>query len=98
MASKTIANTASELLPPNGNRLSFIVQNEDTTIDVFIKKERQDALSVSTTDHDHRLGPGDAVGVSQNEDGEEVVRARWTVIAASGTPRISFFESESIRR
>lgn len=98
MASKTITNAAAIILPPNGNRVSFVIQNEDTSIDIFIKKERGDALTVSTTDHDHRLGPGDSIGVSESEDGTEATRERWTIIAASGTPRVSFFENESIRR
>ena len=98
MASRTISNTASELIPENALRKSFIVQNEDAAINVFIKKERPGNTTVSTTDHDHRLGAGGLVTVNSLTDGEEAIKARWTIISASGTPRISFFETEDIRR
>lgn len=98
MPSGTITNAASLLLPPNKLRRSFIVQNEDASINVFIKKERQDALSVSTTDHDHRIGPGGSIAINNQTDGPEAIEARWTIIAASGTPLVSFFETEDIIR
>ena len=31
-------------------------------------------------------------------DGKEAIEDRWTIIAASGTPRVSFFETENIER
>lgn len=98
MASRTITNAAEELIPQNLLRKSFVVQNEDTTINCFIKRERGTALTVSTTDHDHRLGPGGAIAVNNLTDGEEAIKDRWTVIAASGTPRISLFETEDVKR
>lgn len=98
MASRTITNSAAELLPQNKLRRSFIVQNEDTTIDVFIKFERPGGLTVSTTDHDHRISAGGNIALNQLTDGLEQVQERVTIIAASGTPRVSFFETEDIRR
>ncbi len=98
MASRTIANTASQLIPPNRLRKSFVVQNEDASIDCFIKRERPDGLSVSTTDHDHLLAAGAAIALNDGTDGKEAIQDRWTIIAASGTPRISFFETEDTRR
>ncbi len=98
MASRTITDSASELILQNKLRKSFIIQNEDSAINVFIKKERPSALTVSTTDHDHRIGPGGSVALNLDTDGEEAIQDRWTIIAASGTPRISFFETENIRR
>ena len=98
MASRTITNAASELLPPSELRKSFVVQNEDSAINVFVKFEAQDGLTVSTTDHDHRIGPGGALAVNSLTDGERQIRARLTIVAASGTPRISFFETEDRRR
>lgn len=98
MASRTITTTAAELLPQNRLRKSFIVQNEDTTIDVFIKFERPGNSTVSTTDHDHRMSAGGNIAVNQLTDGMDQVQERVTIIAASGTPRVSFFETEDIRR
>lgn len=94
MASKTITNSAAELLPPNRLRKSFVIQNEDTAINIFIKQERPDGLTVSTTDHDHLLGAGAAIALNNGTDGQEAIQGRWTIIAASGTPRVSYFETE----
>ncbi len=98
MASRTITNAAAELLPQNKLRRSFIVQNEDASISAFIKFEKPGATTVSTTDHDHRIGPGGALALNFNTDGAEQVTERITIIAASGTPLISFFETEENRR
>lgn len=98
MASKTISTTAEELIPRNRLRRSFIIQNEDSTINVFIKKEREATPSVTTTDHDHRVGPGGSLALNSDTDGREQIQDRWTIIAASGTPRISFFETEDVVR
>ncbi len=98
MATRLIANTASELLPQNGNRQSLIIQNEDASIDCFLKFERPGSLSVSTTDHDHRISAGGNITLNKDTDGLAQVQERITIVAASGTPRISFFETESIKR
>src|SRR3990167_5726236 len=98
MASRTITDTASELLPQNRLRKSFAVENEDSTIQIFIKKERPGENTVSTTDHDHNIRPGATIAINGDTDGLESVQDRWTVIAASGTPRISLIETESITR
>lgn len=94
MASRTITNAASELVPQNRLRRSIIVQNEDASIDVFVKWERPSGLTVSTTDHDHRLAGGAAIALNKNTDGDAQIHERITIIAASGTPRVSFFETE----
>lgn len=98
MASKTITNSAEELFPQNRLRKSLVVQNEDDTINVFFKQEKPGTTSASATDHDHRIGPGGAIALNFNNDGEEAIKERWTIVAASGTPRISFFETESVDR
>ncbi len=98
MASRTVANTASELILRNRLRKSWIVQNEDSSIDCFIKREDGAALTVSTTDHDHRLSAGGLITLNQQQDGVDAVQARWTIVAASGTPRISLFETEDVVR
>lgn len=98
MSSRTISNTAEELLPQNELRKSFVVQNEDGSINCFVKQEAPGTTSVSATDHDHRLGPGAALSLNTLLDGERNIRARFTIIAASGTPRISIFETEDVRR
>ena len=95
---KTLSTTAEELLPRNRYRKSLIFQNEDTTLDIYIKRERTATPSVSATDHDHRLGPGGILSLNFGTDGIEPTQDRWTAVSASGTPRISFFETEDIVR
>jgi len=94
MSSRTISNTAEELFMRNRLRKSFVLQNEDASIDIYIKQEFSGVV-VSSTDHDHRIGPGGSIALNFQNDGEEAIQDRWTVIAASGTPRISYFETES---
>lgn len=98
MASRTITNSGAELFPQNLLRRSFIVQNEDAAINAFVKFEKPGSTTVSTTDHDHRLGPGGSIAVNTDTDGKEQIVERLTIVAASGTPRISFFETEDVRR
>ena len=98
MAVLTTSTTAAQFLLRNRLRKSFVVQNEDAAINVFIKQERTVTPTVSTTDHDHRIGPGSALALNFGTDGQEAIQDRWTVIAASGTPLISFFETEEIVR
>ncbi len=97
MSSRTITNTASELLTQNANRKSFLIQNEDSTINIFVKFERPGQNTVSTTDHDHLIGPGAALAVNQLTDGKAQIEERVTVVAASGTPRVSYFETQDIK-
>ena len=98
MPSTTVSTTAAELIPRNRLRKSFIVQNEDAAINVFIRREAPGVSDVSATVHDHRIGPGGNIALNDNTDGKEAIQDRWTIIAASGTPRISFFETEDIVR
>ena len=98
MASRTITTAAEELFLRNRYRKSFVIQNEDVAIDIYIKQERDGALAVSTTNHDHRLRAGAALAVNFGTDGIEAIQDRWTIIAASGTPRIAYFETEDIIR
>jgi len=98
MATRTITTSAEELFPQNALRKSFAVENEDSTIQIFIKKERPGNTTVSTTDHDHNIRPGATIAINSLTDGEETIKDRWTIIATSGTPRISFIETEEIKR
>lgn len=98
MAVKTLSTSAVEVLPRNRLRKSWIIQNEDSAINVFIKRERPGGLTVTTTDHDHLLGPGASLALNADTDGKEAIQDRWTTIAASGTPLISYFETEDIVR
>lgn len=85
-------------MPQSGLRRSWILQNEDASINVFIKRERPNGLTVSATDHDHRVAGGANIALNYGTDGTEAIQDRWTIVAASGTPRISFFETEEIKR
>ena len=98
MASRTITTGGEEFLPQNKLRKSFVVQNEDATIDCYIKLESPGTTAVSPTNHDHRLARETSMALSFVNDGKEAIQARWTIAAASGTPRVSFFETEDIRR
>ena len=98
MPSRTITTTAAELFPQNRLRKSFAVENEDSAIQMYIKKERPGENTVSATDHDHNIRPAATIAINGDTDGEEAVHERWTIIAASGTPRISFVETETITR
>ena len=98
MASRTITDSASELLPQNRLRKSFVIKNEDSAINVFMMFERPGTSAVSTTVHDHRIGPGGALAVNSLTDGLREIQERVTIIAASGTPRVSSFETEDVPR
>ena len=96
----TLATSTSgqELIPRSRLRKSLIFQNEDATIDMFIRQERTVVPDVSATIHDHKRAAGGVFSLTAEEDGIEAVQDRWTVIAASGTPLISFFETEDTVR
>ena len=98
MASKLISAVAGELIPRNRLRKSFAVQNEDAAINIFIKRESPGNTTVSATDHDHRLARETSLALNFTNDGKEAIQDRWTIIAASGTPRISYFETEDVVR
>ena len=98
MPSRTISTTAEELFPQNKLRKSFAVENEDIAIQIYIKKERPGTTTVSETDHDHNIRPSATIAINSDTDGEEAIQERWTIVATSGTPRISFIETEIIKR
>ncbi len=98
MASRTISTAAEEILLRNRLRKSWIISNEDSAIPVYIKRERVATPTVSSTDHDHRIGPGGIITLNFSTDGIEAIQDRWTIIADSGTPRVSVFETEEIVR
>jgi hypothetical protein len=98
MASRTISATASEAIPANANRKSLVIQNEDTTDAVYVMREAGEAVLVSATVHDIKLGPGSSISVNSLLDGIKAVQARYTCIASANTPRIAVFESEDILR
>lgn len=98
MSSRTLSITAVEILPANNYRKSLVIQNEDTTDSVFIARERGEAILVSSTVHDFKIGPGASLSFNSQTDGLEAIQARYTGIASANTPRIAFFESEDIKR
>lgn len=98
MATRTLSTAAEELLPRSRTRKSWIIQNEDTTDAIFLKFERAATPTVSSTDHDHRLGPGASLALNRLTDGSEQIEERVTAIAAANTPRVSFFQTEDIIR
>lgn len=98
MATKLLSTSGEELLPRNTLRKSVSFSNEDSSIAIFIKRERAETPTVSATDHDHRIGPGGSFSLNFGTDGIQATQDRWTAVADSGTPRISFVETEDIIR
>ena len=94
----TATTSVQELVPQNQLRKSLAILNEDGSSYIYVKKERPGKNTVSATDHDHRIAPGGGLALNFNNDGAEAIQERWTVIAASGTPTVSVFETESITR
>ncbi len=98
MASKTLSTSAEVVLPGNTQRISLVILNEDSTDSVFVKRERGESLTVSSTDHDFKIAPGASLALSNLIDGSENIQSRYTAIASANTPRIAYFETENIRR
>ena len=98
MATRTISTTAAEIWPRNRLRKSWVIQNEDAAISIFVKQERAATPTVSSTDHDHRIRAGGSLAVNFGTDGKEAIQDRWTIVADSGTPRVALFETEDVVR
>lgn len=98
MASKTLSTTAEEIFPRSTVRKSFTIQNEDGTDIVYAKRERAETPTVSATDHDLKIPPGGSLSLNSLLDGSEAINDRWTAVASANTPRVSFFETEDVRR
>ena len=96
MPTISTSTTAQEVFPENKLRKSFIMQNTDGTINMFLRRGSQG--EVTSTDFDHRLGPNGTLALNDLQDGKAQIQIDWRVIAASGTPVIAFFETESIER
>lgn len=96
----TIVTSTSpvEIIPANATRKSLAILNEDSTEVIYIKREYGEALTVSATDHDWKIGPGGAISFNSLLDGSTGVQSRYTVVAGANTPRIAFFETEDIKR
>lgn len=94
----TTSTSAGQLIPQNMLRKSLVFQNVDSSITVFIKRERPGVNTVSSTNFDLRLPAGASLGLNSLLDGTEAIQDRWTVIAASGTPQVAVFETEENKR
>lgn len=98
MPSLTIGTAASEILPSNTSRKSFVIQNESGADSVYVKRERAESTTVSATDHDILLGPGASMALNEANDGRTAIQGRWTGVASANTPRLSYFETEDLVR
>ena len=94
----TTSVTPSILVPQNRLRKSILIQNNDASISVYVKRERGNTATVSASDYDFRVGPGAAIAVNSVVDGLEAIQDRYTVVAVSGAPVIAVFETEDVRR
>ena len=98
MALITTSTTPQEIFPKNTTRKSFTIKNVDSTITVYVKKERAENTLVTSSNYDHPIGPGGSLSLNAMLDGAQAIQERWTVVAASGTPQIAWFETEDINR
>lgn len=98
MASFQASTTPAEIFPKNTQRKSFVIQNEDTTDSLYVKRERAESTTVSPTDHDLKIGPGGSLALNSVNDGAQSIQGRWTGVASANTPRISYFETEDVMR
>jgi len=98
MAILTLSVTAEEVIPRNRLRKSIVFQNENASNNIFLKFDVDIGTDVSSTDHDHRLGPNDKFALNSLTDGKKQIEGRTIAVAASGTPMLSFFETEDIIR
>lgn len=94
----TTSTSAAVAIPRNRIRKSFVIQNIDASINIFLKRERGPVFTVSSTDFDIRLGPGAAIALSSMLDGTEAIQDSFAAVAASGTPQMAFFETEDQTR
>ncbi len=93
MSSRTVSNVASEILVRDSTRKSLLIINEDATDIVYLKQERSENTTVSSTDHDVKLGPGSGFSLGSLNDGKAQIIGRWSAIASANTPRLGIFES-----
>src|SRR3990167_8763606 len=98
MATFPVGTSAIEAFPRNRLRKSFVIQNEDALATCFLKRERDGALTVTSTDHDHRLPRETPMSINSDADGKEAIQDRWTIISDTASTRVSFFETEDIVR
>lgn len=98
MPTRATSTGAVELLPKNSIRKSIAIQNEDSTDSVFIKFERSENTTVTSTDHDWKILPGGSFALNNGTDGFAIIQKRITVIASANTPRVSFIETEDVER
>lgn len=92
------STTPRELVPQNMLRRSMVLQNIDGAITVYVKRERPGGTTVTSADFDFQIPPGGSFALNSLLDGEEAIQDRYTVVAASGTPNIAFFETEQQKR
>ena len=93
-----VSTVATQLIPQNMLRRSLVIQNVDSSIDVYFKRERPGVTTVTAADFDFRLTPGGSIALNSLLDGEEAIQDRYTAISASGTPNIAIFETEQNKR
>lgn len=92
------STSAKELIPMNRLRKSVTIMNVDSTDTVYIKRERNNLLTVTSGNFDIRLSPGAALSINSLLDGTEAIQDRYTIIASANTPNVSVFETEDIIR
>lgn len=94
----TTGVAAVEAIPQSALRKSLVLQNTDSTDTIYIKRERQSALAVTSTNYDIKLGPGASLSLSSLLDGTEAIQDRYTAIASANTPILAVFETEDFKR
>ena len=93
---QTGSTSGQLLIPGNPYRKSLLFTNLDAAINVFVAQ--LEPTVITTANAGVRLTPGQSLTLNVNDDGFYQVTERWSFIAASGTPIVAVFETESIRR
>ena len=94
----TTSTTAALAITRNRERKSFLLQNVDGAIVIYVKRERGPVLTISASDYDFRLSPGAGFALNSDVDGKEAIQDSYSVLAATGTPQLAVFETEDFIR
>ena len=83
MSVLSITTTAREVFPGSNNLSSLNFKNGSATGTIYLRNKQVKANVVTSSDYEWSLGPGQAVGFTQVNDGEGVV-GPWAAISDTG--------------
>ena len=83
MSVLSITTTAREIFSGSGNVDSLNFKNGDSTGTIFLRNKQVKRDTVTSSDYEWSLGPGQAVGFTQVNDGPGIV-GPWQAISDTG--------------